>query len=75
MLHCDRIPLPEDWVWTCEQGCREWSDLAALQRQQVALLEELVERRASGFTTSTDLWVEALVMLYYTGARNPVRPE
>jgi hypothetical protein len=68
-LHCDRIPLPADWVeilakasragayalthavlateWTVENGCRTRQDVTALHAEQVRLLEQLIEQRAT----------------------------
>lgn len=97
-LHCDRIPLPPDWVqilarasragaaalphavlateWTVENGCRSRQDVAALHGEQVRLLEQLIEQRnANQYKAATDLWIEAMAMLDYTGAGDRIRPE
>lgn len=92
-LHCDRIPLPGNWLdilartseaggyalthaalagqWTLENGCLGARELAPMQARQVALLEALVADRdalAEEFEAATDIWIEALAMLYYLGA-------
>ena len=97
-LHCDRIPLPPDWVeilakasragayalthavlateWTVENGCRSRQDVAALHAEQVRLLEQLVDQRASlagRYDAATDLWIEAMAMLDYSGAGDRIR--
>lgn len=99
-LHCDRIPLPPDWVeilrrasragayalthavlateWTVENGCRSRQELAALHDEQVALLVQLVEQRdtlAPRLAAASDLWIEAMAMLVYSGAGTRLRPE
>lgn len=97
-LHCDRIPLPPDWVeilarasragayalthavlateWTVENGCRTRQEVTALHAEQVRLLEQLVEARATlpaRYAAATDLWIEAVAMLDYAGAGDRVR--
>ena len=97
-LHCDRIPLPADWVqilakasragayalthavlateWTVENGCRTRQDVTALHAEQVRLLEQLIEQRAtlaSQYESATDLWIEAMAMLDYSGAGDRIR--
>lgn len=97
-LHCDRIPLPPDWLailaraaragayalthavlateWTVENGCLRRDQVAALHSEQVGLLEALIETRAglaSRYESATDLWVEAVVMLSYSGAADRIR--
>lgn len=99
-LHCDRIPLPDDWIeilrqgsaagayalthsvlateWTVEQGCRSRAEIAALREDQIGLLAGLIERRhelVDQFDAITDIWIEAVTMLYYVGARDRVRAE
>ena len=97
-LHCDRIPLPADWVeilakasragayalthavlateWTVENGCRTRQDVTALHAEQVRLLEQLIDQRAtlaSQYESATDLWIEAMAMLDYSGAGDRIR--
>jgi hypothetical protein len=97
-LHCDRIPLPADWVeilakasragayalthavlateWTVENGCRTRQDVTALHAEQLRLLEQLIEQRAtlaSQYESATDLWIEAMAMLDYSGAGDRIR--
>ena len=99
-LHCDRIPLPADWVevlyraseaggyalthavvaarWSVENGCVPESQLAALHADQVARLEALIENRAelaTRFELATDIWIEAVAMLYYANEPGRVRAE
>jgi hypothetical protein len=66
--------------WTVENGCanRQAVEVAALRDEQVRLLVGLVDGRADlarHFETDADLWIEAVAMLYYVGARGAVRPE
>lgn len=97
-LHCDRIPVPDDWIeilrkgsaagayalthsvaateWTVENGCRTRADVAALQHEQITLLVRFIEQRhelAGRFDAVTDMWIEAIDMLYYIGARERVQ--
>lgn len=97
-LHCDRIPLPDDWVeilrkgsaagayalthsvlaaeWTVENGCRSRAEMTALRQDQLGLLVQLIDRRqelAGQLDAITDIWIEAVAMLYYVGARDRVR--
>jgi len=97
-LHCDRIPLPADWVeilakasragayalthavlateWTVENGCRTRQDVTALHAEQVRLLEQLIDQRATlagQYESATDLWIEAMAMLDYSGAGDRIR--
>jgi hypothetical protein len=97
-LHCDRIPVPDDWIeilrkgsaagayalthsvvateWTVENGCRARADVAALQQEQITLLVRFIEQRhelAGRFDAITDMWIEAVDMLYYIGARESVQ--
>ena len=99
-LHCDRIPLPADWVpilgkashagayalthavlateWTVENGCLPRPQVAALHEEQVRLLVQLVNERAAlpaRYTSASDLWIEAMAMLVYSGAAAEIRPE
>lgn len=99
-LHCDRIPLPENWVdvlrkasvaggyalthsvlateWTVENGCLTRADVQALHADQIVWLVTFVQRRhdlRSKFEAITDMWIEAVAMLYYAGAGDMVRPE
>ena len=65
-------------AWTLENACLPADALASLQREQTERLAELVAQgdgqREPG-QASTDQWIEALAMLYYSGARERVRPE
>lgn len=97
-LHCDRIPLPDDWLailgkasragayalthavlateWTVELGCRRRDEVTALHAEQVRLLEQLIEQRAAlagRYESATDLWIEAMAMLAYSGAGDRIR--
>jgi hypothetical protein len=97
-LHCDRIPLPDDWLailgkasragayalthavlateWTVEQRCRRRDQVTALHAEQVRLLEQLVDQRATlagRYESATDLWIEAMAMLAYSGASDRIR--
>ena len=65
-------------AWTLENGCLPESALAALHSEQTDLLAALVARgdtQPDPKLPSTDQWIEALALLYYTGARERVRPE
>lgn len=64
--------------WTVENGCLPRRDVEALHGEQVRLLEQLVEQRAAlaaRFESASDLWIEALAMLTYSGAGARIRPE
>lgn len=64
--------------WSVENGCVRRERLAALRSEQIGLLVALVERRdelASTYPSVTDLWIEAVVMLYYAGAADAVQPD
>lgn len=99
-LHCDRIPLPSDWIdvlrkasvsggyalthsvlaaeWTVENGCLSRAAVETLRADQIVWLVTFVQRRhdlRSKFDAITDMWVEAVAMLYYVGAGDMVRPE
>lgn len=63
--------------WTVENGCRSAIELAALQQRQVDALAALVDgrdARVAKIRNSIDLRIEAIVMLYYLGARDRVDP-
>jgi len=65
-------------AWTLENGCLPPQALAPLAREQGDLLAALVARadeNADPRLPSTDQWIEALALLYYTGERERVRPE
>lgn len=65
-------------AWTLENGCLPASALEPLRREQTELLCALVARgdaQPDPKRPSTDQWIEALAMLYYSGAREHVRPE
>jgi hypothetical protein len=99
-LHCDRIPLPEDWPqillqatragayalthavlaaqWSVENGCVTRERLADVRREQETRLVDLVNRRdelTGRFDAATDIWIEAIAMLYYSGGGTRVRGE
>jgi hypothetical protein len=99
-LHCDRIPLPDNWIeildkgsnaggyglthsvlaseWTVENGCRSRAEIAALRQRQIDLLVEFIDHRhqlAGQFDAITDIWIEAVAMLYYVGARDRVKSD
>jgi len=62
--------------WTVENGCRRRDELAALHAEQVALLEQLIAQRAElagRYEAATDLWIEAVAMLAYSGAADRIR--
>jgi hypothetical protein len=64
--------------WTIENGCRSQNELADLQNDQVALLEQLAGQREetiAAFDAGQDIWIETLAMLYYLGADDRVRDE
>lgn len=61
--------------WTLENGCVPATALAALQREQVDRLIQLVRHRdalAGHMEASQDIWIEAIAMLYYLGAGDRV---
>lgn len=99
-LHCDRIPLPDDWVdilrrasvaggyalthsvlateWTVENGCRTRKDVEGLHATQIAWLLTFVQKRhdlADNLDAATDMWIEAIAMLYYVGAGDMIPSE
>ncbi len=62
--------------WTVEQGCASRESVRSLREDQVRRLRAMIEERralAEKFDSSTDLWIEALVMLYYGGSGDSVR--
>ncbi len=62
--------------WTVENGCRARAEVTALHAEQVGLLEQLIEQRATlpdRYDSATDLWIEAMVMLDYSGAGDRIR--
>ncbi len=62
--------------WTVEQGCASRESVLSLREEQVRRLRAMIEERralAGKFDSSTDLWIEALVMLYYGGSGDSVR--
>ena len=64
--------------WSHENGCLSEMQLAPLHAEQVPLLVELIEDRKrleSEHRVGTDLWIEALAMLFYSGSGDRVRPE
>ncbi|MCP3983784.1 MAG: hypothetical protein GY723_05310 [bacterium] len=64
--------------WTLENGCLSEMELIPLHFEQVELLEALIEEREvlnSRHDVATDIWIEALAMLYYLGEGDRVRPE
>ncbi len=63
--------------WSVENGCISREASAGLRGEQVRMLTELVDDRAAlaGVVDSdVDLWIEAMVMLYYVGAADAVEP-
>lgn len=65
-------------AWTLENRCLPEAALAALAREQSERLAALVARGDGDPDpplAATDQWIEALALLYYTGARERVRPE
>lgn len=99
-IHCDRIPLPADWIeilrrasrmgayalthavaaagWSLENGCVSPLQLAALRAEQIRLLEQLIEARNElerRHAAASDIWIEAVAMLFYADAGDRVRPE
>jgi hypothetical protein len=63
--------------WTLENGCRPFAEIAPVQHEQVDRLAALAADRASLETTfraPTDLFLEALAMLYYLRAGSRVEP-
>ena len=61
--------------WTVENGCVEERGIEALRGEQVRLLVELINNReelAQRFDSSLDLWIEAVAMAYYAGAKDAV---
>ena len=65
-------------AWTLENDCLSATALETSQREQTELLVALVARADAPRDpkrSSTDQRIEALAMLYYTGARECVRPE
>ncbi len=61
--------------WTLEQGCRPEIEVAVLQERQIEALGALVDGRDTlTVGNATDLWIEALVMLYYLGAADRIDP-
>lgn len=64
--------------WTIENGCRSESELAELQREQIALLEQLAGQREATIAeldAGQDIWIESLAMLSLLGAGDRVRSE
>lgn len=64
--------------WTLENGCRQELQLAALHAEQIQLLEALLwerDRLERRHAAATDIWIEALAMLFYARAGDRVRPE
>jgi hypothetical protein len=64
--------------WSVENGCVTRAEIQALRAEQIAWLVTLVQRReelSDEFDAITDIWLEAVAMLYYVGASNTVRPE
>jgi hypothetical protein len=64
--------------WTIENGCLDRRDIEPLHAEQVELLEKLIGGRAGLAATqpaATDLWIEAMVMLDYSGESARLRPE
>jgi len=64
--------------WTLENDCLSGIALAKLQLEQTLLLEDLLQDRTAldaRHELSLDIWIEALAMLYYSGAGERVRPE
>lgn len=64
--------------WTIENDCLPWEALSSVHSEQMRRLELLVATRddlAERSPQSTDLWIEALAMLYYAGAGSRVHPE
>lgn len=64
--------------WTIENGCLERRDVEQLHAEQTALLEKLVDGRAALAATqqaASDLWIEAMVMLDYSGESARLRPQ
>jgi hypothetical protein len=64
--------------WSVENGCLRRAGVQELQTDQIALLVTLVQRREElrdQFDAITDMWIEAVAMLYYIGAGDMVRRE
>jgi len=64
--------------WSVENGCLERAEMEDLHRQQELHLVELVARRdelATRYAAATDIWIEAIAMLYYSRAGARVRDE
>jgi hypothetical protein len=64
--------------WTVENGCRSRADLESLRADQIVWLMTLINKRHEPHGQSeatTDVWIEAVAMLYYLGAGDMVRRE
>ena len=63
--------------WTIENGCLPDAALSSVRREQIERMSSLLAdplRLRDRFGTSTDLWIEALAMMYYAGAGESVDP-
>ncbi len=64
--------------WTVENGCLDEAAVAGLQSEQIGLLVDFVDKRrqwSARYEAATDMWFEAVVMLYYLDAGSQVRRE
>jgi hypothetical protein len=64
--------------WTLENDCFSELALTPLHFEQVDLLELLIQERealAERHEVATDIWIEAIALLYYLGEGPRVRPE
>lgn len=64
--------------WTLENGCLPPIALVALENEQIEALSGLIDDRhrlTERHDLATDIWLEAIAMLYYAGAGDRVREE
>lgn len=64
--------------WTLENGCLTPADAGPLRSRLLGQLEELIDRRselAARNPRASDIWIEALALFGYLGAKTRVRPE
>jgi hypothetical protein len=64
--------------WSVENGCVPRVEIQGLRAEQIAWLVNFIQRREElrdEFDAITDIWLEAVAMLYYIGAADNVRPE
>lgn len=65
-------------TWSLENGCVSPLQLAALRAEQIHLLQQLIEGREElekRHAAASDIWIEAVAMLFYADAGHRVRPE